>query len=112
MKIFRESYQNKEKCSFGREHNVTYNEVKEVTEVGRESIDQFYGDAYVGKVPQIWYADSDGVIYHREATWDGTSSFLTGDDGSEFWCVRPHGTWDVAKDLESNVLDVWGEPID
>lgn len=111
MKIFRESYEAKEKCNLGCEHHVMYSEVIEVEEVARELRQQWYGSIDCGKITVIWYADAEGTIYIRDGDWSGTSMYLSTEEEEVGLSVRPWGH-EVRKDLDGNLLDYWGEVVD
>lgn len=111
MKIFRESFEAKEKCNLGCEHHVMYSEVIEVEEVASELRQQWYGDVDCGKMLVRWYADAEGTIYFQGADWSGPSHYLSTETEEVGIARRPWGH-EVRKDIEGNLLDYSGEVID
>lgn len=100
MKFYRESYKTEETCNLGCKHHVYYYEVVEPTEVASRRREVFYGDSSAGMGVDRWYADENGMIYYREATWDGPGWPV--DENEDIWMPRPVG--EVKKDLEGNLL--------
>lgn len=109
MKIFVKVAGGNEKCNLDCDHRVDYYRVEEVTEVGvGEPYDVYYGAQFVSTGRRRWYADSSGVIYIRTPHWDGPDTVKN--DLGESCYLRPSGA--VCKDLDGNVLDMWGEVIE
>jgi len=98
-KFYRGSYKTEEICNLGCKHSVYYYEVVEVTLLDSQRVTVDYGGTPVDSVNQ-WWVDTEGMIYFRQATWDGPDWPV--DEEGNVWVPRPVG--EVKKDLEGNLL--------